>query len=41
MDDLEAPEIVGPVTREYVGQQEKERVTIRFRWRRAAHGRAQ
>ena len=38
LGDVEAPEIVGPVTREYVGQQEKERVTIRFRWRRAARG---
>lgn len=38
LGDVEAPEIVGPVTREYVGQQEKERVTIRFRWRRVARG---
>jgi len=38
MDVVEAPEIIGPVTREYVGQQEKERVTIRFRWRRVARG---
>lgn len=33
MENLQSPEIIGPVTREYVGQQEKERVTIRFRWR--------
>lgn len=36
MDTVDEPEIVGPVTREHVGQVEKERVTIRFRWRRAA-----
>lgn len=38
LSDIEAPEIIGPVTREYVGQQEKERVTIRFRWRHARKG---
>jgi hypothetical protein len=38
MDDIEAPEIIGAVTREYVGQQEKERVTIRFQWQRMARG---
>lgn len=35
LSDIEAPEIIGPVTREFVGQVEKERVTIRFAWRRA------
>ena len=34
MDTIEAPAIVGPVTREYIGPAEKERVTITFRWRR-------
>ena len=38
MEDIQSPEIVGPVTREFVGQQEKERVTIRFRWRRPTSG---
>lgn len=33
MDAIQSPEFIGPVTREYVGTQEKERVTIRFRWR--------
>ena len=39
LDGVEAPEAVGPVTREYVGQQEKERVTVRFRWRTSKEGR--
>lgn len=38
MADVAAPEIVGPVTREYVGPREKERVTIKFRWRAPATG---
>ena len=32
MPQLAAAQVVGPVTREYVGSVEKERVTIRFRW---------
>ena len=38
MNDVGTPEIIGPVTREYVGQQQKERVTIRFRWHRVPGG---
>ncbi len=41
LDGIESPEIIGPVTREFVGQTEKERVTIRFHWGRAMAGRTQ
>ena len=34
LDDVDAPEVVGPVTREQVAGREKERVTVRFRWSR-------
>ncbi|MFL5560836.1 MAG: hypothetical protein ACJ79K_05095 [Gemmatimonadaceae bacterium] len=32
---IESPAIIGPVTREFVGHVEKERVTVRFTWRRS------
>lgn len=34
MNGVDAPEVVGPVTREQVAGREKERVSVRFRWSR-------
>lgn len=36
MGEVDAPEVVGPVTREQIAGREKERVTVHFRWSRAA-----